>query len=238
MSLGPNEQRDGRLRNGGLLDGLHERSELHRNQSGDEDVHVYGDDIIVRKSVYEPLIELLAYLGFTTNSRKTFSSGPFRESCGADWYEGKDVRPFTLDFALDSVESIFKILNLSRRNERTEMFFLQTRDFLINLLPVSLRFFRPHPRAADTGIDSTGDEHLYTPNCRFNRQQRIWECKSLQQSAVPDNFWHREDMRGLIALWGAMVGAASTAPFSFRGKTRTKVRWEANSESSCTWTPS
>lgn len=203
-----------------------------------KDFLVYGDDIIVRKSVYEPLIELLAYLGFTTNPRKTFSTGPFRESCGADWYEGKDVRPFTLDFALDSVQSIFKILNLSRRNERTEMFFLQVRDFLINLLPVSLRFFRPHPRAADTGIDSTGDEHLYSPNCRFDQHQGIWICKSLQQSAIPDNFWHREDTRGLIALWGAMVGAASTAPFSFRGKTRTKVRWEANSGSSCTWTPS
>jgi hypothetical protein len=202
-----------------------------------KDFLVYGDDIIVRKSVFEPLVSLLGYLGFKINFRKTFSEGPFRESCGADWYEGKDVRPFTLDFKLDSVQNIFKILNLSLRNEKTKAFFGPVREFLITRLPVSLRFYRPHPRAADTGIDCLGDEHLTSPTCVFNRTQRVWYCLEVTQQACPDNFWHASDIRRCVELWGALTGAASVAPFSFRGRTRTKVRRTANSESTITWIP-
>lgn len=54
---------------------------------------VYGDDIIVDTDKYDELIALLAFLGFVPNTEKSFSSGPFRESCGKDWYEGIDVTP-------------------------------------------------------------------------------------------------------------------------------------------------
>jgi hypothetical protein len=61
-----------------------------------EDVSVYGDDIICPVSVYDSLKEVLEYCGFTLNSDKSFASGPFRESCGADFFLGTDIRPFYL----------------------------------------------------------------------------------------------------------------------------------------------
>jgi hypothetical protein len=57
---------------------------------------VYGDDIIVERSVSEKLIEVLNFVGFKTNAKKTFLEGNFFESCGTDWYEGHDVRPVYL----------------------------------------------------------------------------------------------------------------------------------------------
>lgn len=57
---------------------------------------VYGDDIIVPTYAYEDLCRVLSFYGFTLNDRKTFHNGPFRESCGADYYLGKPVRPFYL----------------------------------------------------------------------------------------------------------------------------------------------
>jgi hypothetical protein len=57
---------------------------------------VYGDDIIVEKSVSDKLIEVLDFIGFKTNAKKTFLEGNFFESCGTDWYEGHDVRPIFL----------------------------------------------------------------------------------------------------------------------------------------------
>lgn len=77
------------------------------------DFKVYGDDIIVRRCHAEPVIRLLGELGFKTNTDKTFITGPFRESCGRDWFSGEDVRPFILDFRLDSVEALIKFHNLS-----------------------------------------------------------------------------------------------------------------------------
>lgn len=55
---------------------------------------VYGDDIIIPSSDSDLLIRALSVLGFTVNSSKSFTAGPFRESCGKHYYNGRDVTPF------------------------------------------------------------------------------------------------------------------------------------------------
>ena len=57
------------------------------------DLSVFGDDIIVPTSSAQKCIEALSLLGFKTNVSKTFVDGPFRESCGGDFFAGKAVRP-------------------------------------------------------------------------------------------------------------------------------------------------
>lgn len=57
-------------------------------------VSTYGDDIILPISSFEQLTSILTYLGFRINHRKTFGKGLFRESCGTDWFDGVNVRPF------------------------------------------------------------------------------------------------------------------------------------------------
>lgn len=61
-----------------------------------QDSFVYGDDIIVPKSISADVLALLRYSGFTPNKRKTYTSGHFRESCGGDFLNGHDVRPYYL----------------------------------------------------------------------------------------------------------------------------------------------
>jgi hypothetical protein len=61
-----------------------------------DDVRVFGDDIIVPSSIAEVLVTTLRFFGFQTNVQKTFVSGPFRESCGGDYFRGVDVRPYFL----------------------------------------------------------------------------------------------------------------------------------------------
>lgn len=58
------------------------------------DVSVFGDDIIVPKEAYPLLTEVLEASGFSINLEKSFAEGPFRESCGGDYYLGIDIRPF------------------------------------------------------------------------------------------------------------------------------------------------
>jgi len=55
---------------------------------------VYGDDIIIGAEDVPELTSLLQFLGFTINQEKSFTQGPFRESCGADWFDGVNVTPF------------------------------------------------------------------------------------------------------------------------------------------------
>lgn len=56
-------------------------------------VSIYGDDIIVKKEVYDTLTAGLHYCGFQVNMLKSYATGPFRESCGAHWHYGIDVTP-------------------------------------------------------------------------------------------------------------------------------------------------
>lgn len=53
---------------------------------------VFGDDIVVRKETYVFLCRMLNKLGFQVNEGKSFNSGPFRESCGGDYFHGVNIR--------------------------------------------------------------------------------------------------------------------------------------------------
>lgn len=61
-----------------------------------EDVLVYGDDIIVPTDSVGFVIQHLEALGLRVNADKSFSDSYFRESCGADYWKGEDVRPIYL----------------------------------------------------------------------------------------------------------------------------------------------
>lgn len=52
----------------------------------------FGDDIIVDSSATRLVLRGLYLLGFVVNKDKTFVEGPFRESCGADYINGVNVR--------------------------------------------------------------------------------------------------------------------------------------------------
>jgi hypothetical protein len=53
---------------------------------------VFGDDIIVVPESVRLLYKLLSLLGFRVNQRKSYVEGPFRESCGQDFFNGHRVR--------------------------------------------------------------------------------------------------------------------------------------------------
>lgn len=60
----------------------------------------YGDDIIIETHLVDDLVKLLRFLGFIVNHDKTHTTGPFRESCGSNWFEGVDITPFYVRSAI------------------------------------------------------------------------------------------------------------------------------------------
>jgi hypothetical protein len=78
-------------------------------------VSTYGDDIIVPSRVCDLLVAALTWCGFSVNSEKSFWDGPFRESCGADWLRGEDVRPIFKKDRL-SLQYLFVFHNWAIRN--------------------------------------------------------------------------------------------------------------------------
>jgi len=75
------------------------------------DITVYGDDIIVPRSCSSLLIESLQAFGFMVNTKKSFTSGDFFESCGQDYYRGREVRPVFLKETVTDLASAFVFHN-------------------------------------------------------------------------------------------------------------------------------
>lgn len=65
------------------------------------DIAVYGDDIIIRAKGASATIEALEWCGFKVNTEKSFITGCFKESCGADFWDGLNIRPIHLKRKLD-----------------------------------------------------------------------------------------------------------------------------------------
>lgn len=83
-----------------------------------KDVFVYGDDILYPSSRAAEVTAALRYFGFTPNARKSFSSGPFRESCGGDFFLGYPVRCFYLDKEPNAPNEWISVVNGLRRASR------------------------------------------------------------------------------------------------------------------------
>jgi hypothetical protein len=58
-----------------------------------DSIYVYGDDIIVDSSHAQVLFDWFPRFGLKFNVGKSFTKGPFRESCGFDAFLGKNVSP-------------------------------------------------------------------------------------------------------------------------------------------------
>lgn len=56
-------------------------------------ISCFGDDLICPVEILPTLRHVFESLGLLINEEKSFWKGPFRESCGGDYYRGFDVRP-------------------------------------------------------------------------------------------------------------------------------------------------
>jgi len=77
----------------------------------DEDVSVYGDDLIVPTQSFDSIVRVLEVCGFSVNTEKSFSSGPFRESCGQDAFNGVSVTPIYWKESLDDDQGTLTLVN-------------------------------------------------------------------------------------------------------------------------------
>lgn len=80
------------------------------------DVYVYGDDIIVPNRYAGDVISKLEAYGLIVNRDKTLFTGYFRESCGAEFYNGHDISVLklkSLDYlsVVDFANNIDEILS-------------------------------------------------------------------------------------------------------------------------------
>lgn len=100
---------------------------------------VFGDDIIVRSDAYEFVCDALRLFGFRVNDTKSFNTGWFRESCGGDFFRGKDIRGIYIK-SLKTRSDVYSSINrLVRWSAKTGILLPRTIERLsgwVKFLPV------------------------------------------------------------------------------------------------------
>lgn len=138
---------------------------LVRSCCPDGTVTAYGDDICCPTEYYPVVERLLAACGFKVNREKSFSSGPFRESCGADYILGVSVRP--IFFKTSDILALYALRNqlYARYPEHPGLW-----ELVQKAIPKRLRFFGPA---------RLGDMVLWSDNWRAHRR-----CKNTQSIGI------------------------------------------------------
>lgn len=99
---------------------------------------VFGDDIATETRVYQTYCDLAELLGFVVNREKSYGSGPFRESCGEDYYFGMNVSARywpRREIELGKPESIESIISLQHRLYNCVNVRLFLTDVVVSLIP-------------------------------------------------------------------------------------------------------
>lgn len=187
------------------------------------DLAVYGDDIIVRQSVALAVLEILRFAGFTANTEKTFIFGPFRESCGADWYDGTDVRPVYWDDSLADVRQVFALHNSTYRSLRTEIFFDSVRSILRSQVPSALNYQRIGKAPGDTCFSVPYDVFMSCAHTKWVPHEYRWSWKEILSLPVRDII--ENPSANFVEYIAVLRGSSSSAPLAVRRMTRTTHRW-------------
>lgn len=198
-------------------------------------VSVYGDDIIVPSTIADPVMRLLEFCGFTINRKKSFWSGPFRESCGKHYFLGTDVTPFYVRKSPRRLSDVFLLHNNIVRWSDIEGFcrdggqeggLFDCCETLKNAVPVQWRRPRIPLGYGDGAFVGSFDECVPS---RAPRGFCGWRVEVLSEPRVLSN--RGGTGRLLKSLWG-LEGKTQTAswvvmgepnPFRFSDASRGRV---------------
>lgn len=138
--------------------------EVCESKFGRRDVFCYGDDIIVPSEASSEVLAILRVLGFTPNRKKTYTTGLFRESCGGDYFNGKDVRPYFLKQLPNTPDRLISLINgLNRYGPLAK----RARLTAMKMLPSKIRRLK--------GPSDLGDLVIHDPN------PKTWSTKVVDQ---------------------------------------------------------
>ncbi len=193
---------------------------------------VYGDDVIIPREAFDLFHEVTNFAGFSINTEKTFTSGPFYESCGKDYFLGSLVRPFLIKKDFLILEDVYYVANSISRfigqlleladeappgrgldhvlNDLSSL-----HGWVVSTIPRRLRFLGP---------EDHGDGHLIAPfdvsvNQRSIKRHRFhdsWVYRTVVYQAKKKSFDETDEVRLIYALYFAGLGTmvSSSARFS------------------------
>lgn len=194
----------------GLVLGLSNSSQ--KLEAG-QNVFVYGDDIILPTECSKDVYAMLSFFGMTVNKAKSFVDGPFRESCGGDYFMGTDVRPYFLKASPNEPQQLIALANgLRRSSHPSGRWRIVRRSWLSVLdgLPVVIRSLRGPSDLGDLVIHD--EESLWSTRTRWRNSIRYVRCyRPAKYRKVPWSVFN-PDATLAAAVYGVPWGGGGVIP--------------------------
>lgn len=124
------------------------------------DTAVYGDDIIIPVKEYLSVVDVLQRAGFVVNKDKSYGSGPFRESCGGDYWDGVDITPFYVQSLATDSEIYVAINQLTLWSSSRDFIPTTSLRYLVSLLRKG-PYFVPFWLSPTAGVHTTEVSRRY-----------------------------------------------------------------------------
>jgi len=174
---------------------LHKKVTIGMLQLLARNVHVFGDDIVIKREYFSGFADWIESCGLKINHKKTFSKGDFRESCGVDAFKGHKVTPVYLRHDPDttSTEAEAFVGILSTSNQLWLQCMYSTSAYLDGFLNKRIRL--PLVRRDSAGLGYHTRQNVSTSQ-RWSSTLHRFEVRTL----VPSPVRAKDRLDGLPAL--------------------------------------
>ncbi len=171
-------------------------------------VSVYGDDIICPSEGYDMVSWALSQFGFSVNPKKSFSTGPFRESCGGHYHGLDDVTPFYLKRKATHLTDVIRVANQLRRWALAD----PARQFMVpTAYKVWSKLASFVPRDLWGGRDLALDTQLVTPDSPNKQLTRLSAVKA-EPPVGSYLLWHNSNWKRVLTEVNSSRDPIETAP--------------------------
>lgn len=171
-----------------------------------EVVRCFGDDLIVPSRHAASVLAALEYFGFEPNTRKSYWVGPFRESCGGDYFNGVPVRAHYVEKLPDEPQHWIALANGLRRVDPSMRYVKPAWDEAVSMVPSAIRQCRGPVSLGDLVIHDRESDWCLRVTPREGGLEDLHEVRVYRPIPIVLN-WHH--WKPNVVLSSATLGMPS-----------------------------
>ena len=188
-----------------ILDGRRPSSRSIRRYS--EQIDIYGDDIIVPVDYADFVVKYLESYALKVNINKSFKASAFRESCGADFFNGVPVNPVYAREVPHDDSRRWNASSIMSWNATADLFYMRGQwlvaQFIRDMLHRVVK--RTIPRARKPGSGLSHLSFLFDTHCHYDRELHTWKQKRIVFSPVKRKDQIDGDEIACLNKWGINI---------------------------------
>jgi hypothetical protein len=167
-------------------------------------IDVYGDDIIIPVEYTDFVVKYLESYALKVNISKSFKASAFRESCGADFFNGVPVNPVYAREVPHDDSRRWEANTIMSWNATADLFYLRGQWHVAQVIRDMLRRVvkRTIPRARKPGSGLSHLSFLFDTHCHYDKELHNWRQKRIVFDPVKRKDQIDGDEIACLNKWG------------------------------------